>query len=314
MPTVGPKTYQLFKQRRALGMSREQFRRHLDDQERRRTLQYISSAQRTRDTLALIPKLPPNLAGVCGIARSGVAPAVEIAMTLHLPLFTLDDTGVQNPGSGYRLRGNHTLRPGPILVIDDSCGTGRSQRRARPVAQKHWPDRELIFAALYINPKAKTLPDLHVRDIGRDHIFEWNILNSPFWRGQFGCDFDGIFCEDWPGGIEDERYATWISDVAAIRLPRRDAISLIATARLEKHRAATLAWLGRHRVRVDTLAMWPGDESRRTLDRVAEFKAEHYKRNPRLRLFIESDARLAERIFDISGKPVLCPAADTVFK
>lgn len=288
-------------------------------------LQYFSCAQRVRDTLSLVQRLPRELAAICGVARSGLAPAVELALALHLPLFTLSDSGVLNPGSGYRLSGSHELGPGPILVMDDSRGTGRSQTRAMSVAARHWPDRRLLFACLYFNSHDAALPypDFWVRELNAFHLFEWNLFNSPFFVDQIGADFDGILSTEWPGNAAGERFAegddyeAWLAAAPPLYLPRRDPLSLVATARLEKHRAATEAWLARQGVRVERLAMWPGTAAERWqlvdgVPAVVRFKAEQYAKR-RLQLFIESDPQQARQIAQLTGRAVLCPAAERVF-
>ncbi|HUE70448.1 MAG TPA: hypothetical protein VMP01_06115 [Pirellulaceae bacterium] len=68
-----------------------------------------------------------------------------------MPLYILSEMGVIEPGCGYRPMGHEKPGSGPILIIDDSRGTGRSQQRAMPIAGKHWHRRKLFYAALYRN-------------------------------------------------------------------------------------------------------------------------------------------------------------------
>ena len=268
-------------------------------------LQYITSAQRTIDTLELLPKLPHDLAAVCGVSRSGLAPAVELAMALHLPLYILSEKGVIEPGCGYRLMGHHKPARGPILVIDDSRGTGRSQQRAVPIARKYWPNRKLLFAVLYRNMLATTspLPDLWVRELDDNHLFEWNLFNSPFFEGRIGYDFDGVLCRDG-------------DHQAPLHLPRRAEIPLIVTGRHRSTRAATEAWLAMWRIRVRRMIMFPGGDLFAEQDgvmAVSRYKAGHYFEARDLTLFVESDERQASEIARLTGKSVLCPAAAKVF-
>lgn len=100
----------------------------------------------------------------CG--PSGLDLAGELAMRLHLPLYILSEKGIIEPGCGYRLMGHEKPGSGPILVIDDSRSTGRSQQQAMPIARKYWPSRKLLYAVLYRNMLAMTPPlrDFWVRE------------------------------------------------------------------------------------------------------------------------------------------------------
>lgn len=275
------------------------------------SVRYITSQQRVADTLNLVPKLPHDLAAICGVARSGLAPATELAMALHLPLFILSEqNGILDPGHGYRLAGHEPLGRGPILVVDDSRGTGRSQQRAMPVARRHWPDQELLFAVIYCNVHSlgqPPRPDLWSVELGERHLFEWNLFNSPYWAGQIAYDFDGVLCRD---------NAPTIEAAVPLHLPRRDEIPLIVTGRHESVRKETDAWLAKWRVRVRKLVMWPGGDlfsETNGILAVSRYKAEQYAAAPRLTLFVESDPRQAQEIARLTGKAVLCPATEQVY-
>lgn len=270
-------------------------------------LEYFSNAQRTIDTLSLVPRLPDDLAAVCGIARSGLAPAVEMAMALHLPLFTLSEAGVQNPGNGYRLSGQEQARGGPILLVDDSLGTGRSLRQALRIARRQWPDRQILTAVIYRNMLSKVGCDFWARELNEFHLFEWNLFNSPFFTGKIGYDFDGVLCRDG---------ANRPSEALPLHLPRRDEIPLIVTGRHEHARAESDAWLARWRVRVRRMVMWTGGDllaEDQGVLAVSRFKAEHYSAAGDLTLFVESDERQAREIAQLAGKAVVCPATGKVF-
>lgn len=267
-------------------------------------LQFFTSAQRTSDTLSLIPQLPPDLAAVCGIARSGLAPATELAMALHLPLFILSEQhGIIDPGCGFRLKGQDRLGAGPILIVDDSLGSGRSLRRALPAATKHWPERKLLTAVIYRNMLSKVACDFWARELNEFHLFEWNLFNSPFFTGALAYDFDGVLCRDG-------------DSAAPLYLPRREEIPLIVTGRHESVRKETEAWLAKWRIRVRKMVMWPGGDLLADHDgvlAVSRYKAKHYAAAAETMLFIESDPLQALEIAELTGKLVLCPIAGRVY-
>ena len=278
-------------------------------------LHYISTEQLVADVREFIGRLPADLSGVAGIPRSGLLPATQIALTLHLPLFELCRTkGLRSIGTGLRMQ-DALIPAGPLLVVDDSVYGGLALSTARSLLRQFHPEVQAIFAAIYPRPETLAQLDLYARPAPSPHLFEWNLFNCSQTR-LFAMDFDGILCQDWPGGDEEgEDYLRFLQRAAPRWLPRRAPVPLIVTARLEKHRAATEAWLLRQGVRWVRLVMgpWESTQQRRELYRAGQHKGEAYAESA-CTLFIESDERQAQLIFEQARKPVLCPAAGRVFQ
>lgn len=282
--------------------------------------QFVSIPQFGADIRTLASLLPPNVSRVIGVARSGVYPATMVAMLLHRPLSIVRQSSADliEAGNGWRLSGN-TGGDGPAVVIDDTCMTGNSLLHVLPIVRKSFP--EVISATVYCNPFANHKPDYHARDLGWPHVLEWNVFNSILTPNS-AFDFDGIFCRDCRPEEDDDgpRYREFLASAEPLYYVRKDRIPMIVTARLEKYRAETLAWLDRHGMQVDKLIMMPCDTlaERQRLD-VAQFKAVHYRqfmdRHTGLKptLFVESDPHQAERIAKFSGGITACPAAARCF-
>jgi hypothetical protein len=262
------------------------------------------------DVRDLVGRLPSDLAAVAGIPRSGMLPATQIAMILHLPLLSLcRERGLVDVGRGMRLERSE-WRDGPILVVDDSVYGGVALWGARAALRQHHSGVRALFAALYPRPEASGSLDYYVRAVAEPHLFEWNLYNCNQTQ-RFAFDFDGILCHDWPGGDEDgEEYREFLQTAKPRWLPRRRAVPLIVTARLEKHRDATIEWLKRHQVRFERLVMgpWPSASERRRCYDPGQHKGQAYAESA-CTLFIESDERQAEAIFRHAGRPVLCPTS-----
>ena len=263
----------------------------------------------------LVGRLPCDLAAVAGIPRSGMLPATQIATILHLPLYALcRQRGLVEVGQGLRLE-QKDLHDGPLLVVDDSVFGGVALRGARDALRKHHPGIRPLFVALYPRSEAVGVVDFYVRPVDEPHLFEWNLYNCNQTQ-RFAFDFDGILCHDWPGGDEEgETYQEFLRSARPRWLPRRRAVPLIVTARLERHRATTVDWLRRHQVRFDQLVMGPwltAAERRRFYD-AGRHKGQAYVDSP-CTLFIESDERQAEAIFRHANRPVLCPTTGRIFQ
>jgi orotate phosphoribosyltransferase len=273
--------------------------------------EWITTAQCADDTAKLLlPKLPPNLAGVVAVPRSGMLPAAVLATHLHLPLLTLD--GAPRPvGSGHRGRvlqygGDQA---GPMLVVDDTCYGGGAMGRARAMMD----NRPALYAAVYVRPEVRHVVNYFARLLPSPHLLEWNAFNNgPFagfcknkraYRGGVATDLDGIICHDeHSGGPKGE--PLW--------LPRTHPAKLIVTGRVETYRPGTESWLRRWGVRWQRLEMFPAGEPWSEMN-AAAFKARHFKASP-LGFFVESCPRQAQRIFELAGKPVICPIMRRVYQ
>lgn len=279
-------------------------------------MKFISTTDLIADTYRLASLLPSDVAGVVGIARSGILPASLLSQHLHLPMWILrqdtspsqedefdwDGGDVIPVGNGWRLH-ERQATAGPILVIDDTQMTGRSLERAKPVAEA-WArqrGRELLWAVVYQSPG---LPNacraaVCVHELTPPHFLEWNLFNSLH-VNQAGFDIDGILCDE---NAPHER--------PALYAVRKQAMPLVVTGRCERHRAFTLDWMARWGMTANRLEMWPGDEPPTGIA-AAEFKAEHFWASD-LEWFVESCPHQAQIIANISAKPVICPAARRVF-
>lgn len=274
-----------------------------------RRLEYISQRRMVSDLDAIIRQLPPDVSGIVGVPRSGMVPASHLACRLHLPLYALTDRGLFDLGHGYRL--NDAARVGPLCVVDDTIQTGWSIKRA----QKRWKKLGLpqaLWAACYVTSAGLALIDYHARLLPAPHYLEWNLFNSLL-MPEVATDFDGVLCHDLPAGADREEatYREAIERAAPLHLPRRQSIPLVVTARPEAMRNATLEWLARWGLKATRLAMWQGGA--RTPQAVAAWKAEEYDKSG-LQLFVESDATIARGMNAVCGKPVLCPAKETIYQ
>lgn len=280
--------------------------------------------QYSRDVKTLASMLPHDLTCVIGIARSGMKAATEISMLLHLPLLALrqNKRDIIQVGNGWRLGGFEHVEPipGKAVLVDDTVMLGNSFRSVTDIAREQFPD--LIRAAVYVNPRSRTQPDFFVWHVGAPHLLEWNIFNSVH-STHIALDFDGILCEDCPPGDDDDgpRYLNFIRNAKPKYLPRKHPVPLIVTARVEKYRAETEAWLARWNVKHYALIMHPAATTReRENYDVSAYKAHHFKHwaqrfhaNPGPHIFIESEDWQARRIHELTGLMTVCPGSTAVY-
>ena len=281
---------------------------------------FISTRQLMDDVRILVSMLPPDVARVVGVARSGLCVATMVSMLIHRPLYALRQSlsDIVSVGSGWRIKPEEE-GPGVTLVIDDTTMTGNSLRACRPIAEKEF--QEVVTASVYCNPNARVKPDIYAVDLAWPHLLEWNLFNSVL-SPQVATDFDGILCHDCLPGQDDDgtAYEEFLKTARPLHLSRRCKIPLIVTARLEKYRGQTLDWLERHGVACEELVMGPWQTlSERTFERVVEHKARHYQEFLKKRhvvkppMFIESSILQAKEIAKITGGLVVCPSAEKCF-
>jgi adenine/guanine phosphoribosyltransferase-like PRPP-binding protein len=285
---------------------------------------FIKSAELQEDIKLLLAKVPSDITAIAGVARSGLSVATMLAMYLQLPMITIRQTmnDIVDTGNGWRLGGSRHIDPrkGKILVVDDTVMTGNSIKAIRPLVKSQIG--EAVYAAVYVNPLAKLKPDIWAVDLPWPHILEWNVFNSIL-SPSCAMDFDGILCHDCPAGSDDdgEKYVDFIRNAPPLYVPRRTAVPLIVTARIEKYRAETEAWLKRHGIRWNQLVMHPAKTLReRMRDNIPAYKARHYaawakhhRPSPGPVIFFESEDRQAREIARASQLMVICPHTAGVY-
>ena len=198
---------------------------------------------------------------VAGIARGGLIPATMAASILALPQAILESDRAAGTVSWAG------ERPGQrrLLLVDDSCSTGTTMRRATAVLQAQ--GYECLTLTIVHDPEVTSfVPDLShavtelfrfpwergeatpasraMRASGAD--VERRLAEAPF----IGLDLDGIFLTDIPRAD----YATDLESALTRRhaLPPCAALpvfvperAVVITGRPASDRAVTLEWLAR---------------------------------------------------------------------
>ena len=216
-------------------------------------------------------------------------------------------------GSGYRLGPDRS--PREVLIVDDTAHGGRQMARLRLWVAALFPDARIWTSTIYATPQSLAIPglfDFAAVELDSPHYLEWNYFNSSL-IGKAALDFDGILCQDCPAPYDDdaEHYERFLKEVRPKFLPRREPVRVIVTARLEKYRPQTEAWLKRWGVRCERLVMGPWKSQAARNGHIAAWKGSVYRKLPQS-MFVESDPRQAPVIAEIARKPVLCPALQRV--
>lgn len=250
----------------------------------------------------------PDVDAIVGIPRSGMLAASSLALHMQKPL-----ADIEGFGRGEVFRRSQSMAHGVkrVLLFDDTVLTGKAMDRSVRRLRQLCPDVAIVRAAVFSAPH--TPPDsvdLALEVCPTPRAFAWNMWKHkrlPRW-----CfDLDGVFCPDPSKGENDDgpRYLEFIRSAPPLFRPRRP-IGWIVTARLEKYRTETEAWLRRHGITFAGLVMMdlPDKAARMEAGNRAGFKARAYRElGPKYgELFVESNPRQAAKIAAMTGKPVWC--------
>ena len=277
---------------------------------------YITIAEMVEDCKKhLLPKLANiELKGVAGVPRSGVLPASVCAVFLNLPLYGFStETGFSKLSGGSSLGGRrmefHDEPEGKILLLDDTYFTGDSMKSVRSSIKR----QDILYASLYVNPEKVKEVDIYGLKLQHPYFLEWCLFNSGYMSKAY-LDFDGILCPNVPFDIanNEDKYIDYITNVEPYyeNLPRIFKCQGIITARLEKYRGITEAWLEKYNVNYGELIMFPTEKKEERdqnhIEVIGEFKGRQLEACA-ASLYIESEPSEAREIKKYTRKMVICP-------
>lgn len=242
-------------------------------------------------------QLPGDFSTVVAIPESGRLPAALVGLQTGRPVRDLED--LLAPGA---------MPPeGGLLLVDDVCLTGATMEAARARLADRRPAGAVHRLAVFCRAGSEAAVDLSFARAPADPIFEWSLFRSPV-VGRAMFDLDGIFCGDCPAEDDDdgERYRRFLQTATPQAVPRGPVHSIV-TARLEKYRPETEAWLARHGIAWGRLVMLDlaSDAERRRTRPQGRFKAAAYAADTGAVLFVESETWQAREIArNAAGKAV----------
>ena len=238
---------------------------------------------------------------VLAIPRSGLIPASIIAERWHVPIST---PSLMRMGAVLE----HGARLAPpkygiqsMLVIDDTCNTGKEMAKARELLKDvKNAGVKITYACLYASNPINQC-DISFRIIPQPRIFEWNWTHHNVIDNSC-TDMDGVLCRA-PHPFENDygpNYEIFLDQTEPRYIPSKK-LKAIITGRLEKYRKQTENWLNKHGVQYGELIMRPNA----TIEH-CEHKANNLREKYPKTLFIEDDTHQAKIIHDMTGQPVLC--------
>ena len=136
---------------------------------------------------------------------------------------------------------------------------------------------------------------------------EWNLFNS-YYCDDLATDLDGVLCHDMP-------ITAYLTEAVPLHLPRKTPVKAIITARCERWRMVTEAWLSRYGVKYEKLIMgpWKSEAERDSnLAQIAKYKADAIN-SLGVSWFTESCQHQAKAIAEYTGLWTICPTNGEVY-
>ena len=198
---------------------------------------------------------------------------------------------------------------GKILLLDDTYFTGESMKVVRSSVKR----QDILYASLYITPEKVEEVDIYGLKLQSPYFLEWCLFNSGYMSKAY-LDFDGILCPNVPFDIanNEDKYIDYITNVEPYyeNLPRIFKCKGIITARLEKYRAITEAWLEKHNVNYGELIMFPterkDERDQNHTEVIGEFKGKQLERT-KATFYVESEPVEAKKIKKHTRAVIICP-------
>jgi len=264
----------------------------------------VTIQEATALTLKWAEKLPNNYDAIIGIARSGLWIASILALKFGRPLSTPN-----NFVHGEVWQSLHVEKPKihSVLLVEDDVIHGRQIRRAYRQLKQFDSTLKIETASLFVTSEAKNLIDYYYAVRNPPLLYEWTLLTNMGEIGKIAVDMDGVLCENCPSEIDlnEDRYIKWLETAKPYLIPQFQ-IDAIVTARLEKYRELTEAWLKKHGVKYKSLFMLKvPSKKERNFDVIINHKADVI-RSVQPFWFWESNMMEAEAIKRKVRLPVLC--------
>lgn len=274
-------------------------------------IEFVTCADLANDARRLVNFVPSDCQGIVAAPRSSLIPATIVATLTHLPMYSLQAGRLVALGSGGR--GKFKAGKGRLFLVEDTSYGGGSISRCRSIL-----GHSTIYSAVYARVQQHV--DCYSRYLPAPHILEWNIFNNTIIAGNaadprlrgfgFGCDFDGVLCEDahFPHTSNNEaEVIEWIRNARPKYITRFAPIPLVVSMRLEKHREHIQWWLDKWGIRVNKLVLNQCSTFEER-DKLFDYRYKGLEANKhRCTMFVESSEWQAQSIADLGGCPVIVP-------
>lgn len=278
-------------------------------------MRYRSIADMTDLIRRSLHLVPADVDLIVGVPRSGILPAITLALLLNLRFADFDSLCEGRlPGAGSTKPGTRLIaklsEARHVLVVDDSLNRGYAMREVREKLACAGVTARVSLAAIYVVPDGVEEVDIAFEVLPLPRIFEWNFFHHTYLsRACIGVE--GVLC---PAPSEAERqsaadYAAFLDTAPALCRPTQTAACLLST-QPESCRPALEAWLARHAIACERLVMLDcaGRADRPGRPTAAEIKGRFY-RDAKEMLLVEEDPAHSAVIAQIAGKPVFCTAS-----
>lgn len=272
-------------------------------------ISYRSFEDLNKAILQSLHKFSHDVDLIVGVPRSGMLPANLLALYLNKP-YTDIDSFIDGRTYGCGDRGNfiNNSNEKKIIVIDDSVCTGKALTKVKSKITKAnlGSKYNFTYSAVFATKESKDKVDIFCEIVELPRFFQWNLFHHPSFLPSSFCDIDGVLCPNPPIDDDGDLYIKYIKNAPKLYTPTVEIDTLIS-CRLEKYRTITEEWLKQNGIKYKHLILLnlPSKKDRQKWNKHGVYKGQLYK-NSNAILFIESSLWEAQKIQQISRKPVFC--------
>ena len=264
--------------------------------------------------------------GVLGVPRSGMIPALIIGEKLNIGTASIYEF-IEHGTDCFTHHGNRKLNSivcekKRILVVEDTCYSGRSLKKTSDSLQKFSDQYEFVFMCVYMEGSGKFfIPDLYFVDIRSKiknqkldiALYEWNIMNHHV-SNKMVFDIDGVIFVDPPDERNTEQYVNYINNPIPLFVPATSAQLTLCTYRMRKYYEETVKSLEKVGIKNPIVHMYNCTKYEDRTTPSYLFKSYVYSEVEKDKvLFVESEDFQAQKIHEITGKAVYCPTTNKMY-
>ena len=251
-------------------------------------------------------KIPRDVTGVVAVPQYGMLSASIISRILGKPLYTIESLSEGKPVYGVKKRDENKY-----LVVFDFVDKNNVAKKAK-TSVKNNTNAVAVYSVCVGCENNVNDFDIVMQHYNEVVLYEPTFFSSS-WIEQCILGVEGVLCERPINNVLElnkEEYIKYMENAVPLFVPKSKALAL-CTNRLLQYAPQTEKWLSEKGIKYNTLWMLDFEStdvkfSKRNSSEYVNMKTIVYEKYKDALLFVESDWEESLRLFNNTGKPVLC--------
>ena len=269
-------------------------------------INYVTNSEICEIVKKNLCKLPRDIDGVVAVPQYGMLSASIISNFLEKPLYTVESLADGNPFCGIKKSSGNKY-----LIVFDFVDKANVVKKAKTSIKNNAKIDDLYSVCVGCGNNVNGV-DLAFETYNGITLYEPTFFSSS-WVEQCIFGIEGVLCERPANEVSErneELYLNYITNATPCFLPKSKVLAL-CTNRLLLYAKQTEKWLNENNVKYGTLWMLDFESvdskfMKRNSSEYLNMKTVVYEKYKDALLFVESDWEESLRLFNNTGKPVLC--------